>query len=104
MKRYVAEFVGTFCLVFCGTGAIIINEVTNGVVTHVGIALSFGLIVMIMIYAIGHVSGSHINPAVSFVFYTNREMSLSECSKYISNQLAGALLASLVLKCLFPHS
>lgn len=62
MRKYVAELIGTFALVFCGTGAIIINQETNGGVTHVGIAITFGLIVMAMIYALGNISGAHLNP------------------------------------------
>ena len=69
MNKYAAEAIGTFCLVFAGTGAIIVNDVSNGAVTHVGIALTFGLIVMSMIYAIGDVSGAHINPAVTIAFW-----------------------------------
>lgn len=68
MRKYLAELIGTFALVFCGTGAIVINEITNGSVSHVGIALTFGLIVTIIIYAFGNISGAHINPAVSIAF------------------------------------
>ncbi len=68
MKRYIAEILGTFALVFCGTGAIIINQQTSGAITHVGIAITFGLIVMAMIYALGHISGAHLNPAVTIAF------------------------------------
>ncbi|MEO8795636.1 MAG: aquaporin, partial [Daejeonella sp.] len=64
MKKYLAEFLGTFALVFCGTGAIVINQESAGAVTHVGIAITFGLIVMAMIYTFGDVSGAHLNPAV----------------------------------------
>ena len=68
MKKYFAESIGTFALVFCGTGAIIINQESSGVVTHPGIAFTFGLIVMVMIYALGPISGAHLNPAVTIAF------------------------------------
>ena len=64
-RRLLAEVFGTFALVFAGTGAITINEVSGGVVSHVGVALTFGLVVLATIYAIGNVSGAHINPAVT---------------------------------------
>ena len=65
IKRLTGEFLGTFALVFCGTGAIVINQESGGSITHVGISLVFGLIVMAMILSLGHVSGAHINPAVT---------------------------------------
>lgn len=102
MKKYVAELLGTFALVFCGTGAIIINQETHGAITHVGIAITFGLIVMAMIYALGHVSGAHLNPAVTLAFTLAKKFNIKEVIPYILSQLAGALLASLVLKYLFP--
>ena len=68
-QRYIAEFIGTFALVFAGTGAIIINDVTGGAVTNVGVGLTFGMIVMTMIYAVGDVSGAHFNPAVNPRFF-----------------------------------
>ena len=68
MKKYAAEFLGTFALVFCGTGAIIINEQTHGVIGHVGIAITFGAIVASMIYTFGNISGAHFNPAVTLGF------------------------------------
>lgn len=104
MNKYIAEFVGTFALVFCGTGAIIINEVSQGTVTHVGIALTFGLIVMAMIYTYGEVSGAHINPAVTLGFYTAGRLALKEVPYYIISQVLGAVLASLTLSWLFADS
>lgn len=102
MRKYVAEITGTFALVFCGTGAIIIDQETNGGVTHVGIAITFGFIVMSMIYALGNISGVHLNPAVSIAFAIAKRFPGKELLPYITSQLAGALLASAVLKLLFP--
>src|SRR6185312_6509792 len=73
LKRLVAEFLGTFTLVLAGTGAIVINNVTGGMITHPGVSLTFGLIVMTMIYALGDVSGAHLNPAVTFGFFIARQ-------------------------------
>ena len=102
MKKYIAELIGTFALVFCGTGAIIINQQSNGSVSHVGIAITFGLIVMSMIYALGDISGAHLNPAVSIAFTIAKRFPLKELLPYIISQLTGAVLASLILKFLFP--
>ena len=103
MKRYVAEAIGTFCLVFAGTGAIVINDVSGGKVTHVGIALTFGLIVMAMIYAVGHVSGAHINPAVTFGFWLSRRLPGNVVGPYIVSQLIGAFAASGLIWLMFTH-
>jgi aquaporin NIP len=102
MKKYIAEFIGTFALVFCGTGAIVINSETGGTITHAGIAITFGLIVMSMIYALGNVSGAHLNPAVSIAFAIAKRFNGREVLPYIISQLAGAIAASLLLKFLFP--
>ncbi|MFT6815750.1 MAG: aquaporin NIP [Sphingobacteriales bacterium] len=102
LKKCLAEFIGTFALVFCGTGAIIINDITNGAVTHPGIAITFGLIVLAMIYAYGEISGAHINPAVSLAFYVSGKFKGKNLFPYISSQLSGAIAASLVLSVLFP--
>ena len=104
MKNYISEFIGTFAMVFCGTGAMTINEVTGGDVTHVGIGITWGLIVMAMIYAFGEISGAHFNPAVSIAFAYAKKFSWKEVPKYIFFQVAGAFAASLVLMWLFPKS
>ena len=101
MKKYIAEFFGTFALVFAGTGAIIINDVSGGVITHVGIALTFGLVVMAVIYAVGDISGAHLNPAVSLGFWASRRFPGRSVLPYIISQCSGALLASLTLRLLF---
>ena len=102
MKKYVAEALGTFALVFCGTGAIVIDQQTNGAVTHVGIAITFGFIVMAMIYTLGNISGAHLNPAVTIAFTLAKRFQLKKVLPYITAQLTGAMLASLALKYLFP--
>ena len=103
-RSFVAEFIGTFALVFAGTGAIIINETSGGAITHVGIALTFGLVVLAMIYTLGDVSGAHLNPAVTIGFWAARRFPAREIWRYVTAQISGALLASLILKLLFPAS
>ena len=102
LKRLTGEFLGTFGLVFCGTGAIVINQESNGVITHLGIAITFGLIVMAMILSFGHISGAHINPAVSIALCVSKRFRWRHLAPYIFAQLAGALLASYLLHYLFP--
>jgi aquaporin NIP len=102
MYKYIAELLGTFALVFCGTGAIVIDQQSGGSVTHVGVALTFGLIVMAMIYALGDISGAHLNPAVTIAFVIARRFPGTQVLPYVISQLAGALLASTTLYFLFP--
>lgn len=102
MKKYIAEFIGTYAVVFAGTGAIVINHQSNGAITHVGIAITFGLIVMSMIYAFGGISGAHLNPAVSIAFTVAGRFPAKMLAPYIVSQLSGALLASLTVKLMFP--
>jgi len=104
MKKYAAELLGTFGLVFAGTGAIIIDQVTGGSITHVGVALTFGMIVLVMIYTFGDISGAHLNPAVTIGFWAARRLPGREVPAYIVSQVAGALLASVVLRVLFPDN
>jgi aquaporin NIP len=102
MKKPFAEFLGTFFLVFAGTGAIVINEVSHGAIGHAGIAFTFGLVVLAMIHAFGDVSGAHLNPAVTLGFAMAKRFSWSEVPPYLIAQLAGAFAASGLLKVLFP--
>jgi aquaporin NIP len=104
MKRCGAEMIGTFALVFAGTGAIVVNEASGGAVTHVGIALTFGLIVLAMIYTVGDISGAHLNPAVTIGFWAARRLPSRDVLPYIGSQLTGALLASGLLLFLFPEN
>ncbi len=102
MKKYWAELLGTYILVFVGAGAIVIDSVTGGGVSHLGIGLTFGLVVMAMIYTIGDVSGAHINPAVTIAFAVAKRFPKSEIFPYVSFQIIGAVLASATLYFMFP--
>ncbi len=97
-----SECFGTFALVFCGTGAIVINGVSGGAVTHPGVALTFGLVVMALIYTFGDVSGAHFNPAVTLAFVAARRFEARHAAPFIGAQLAGGIAASLLLRVLFP--
>lgn len=104
MKRaYFAEFLGTFSLVFCGTGAVVIDSLTQGGVTHVGIAFTFGLIVLSMIYTVGDISGAHLNPAVTLGFLVAGRIPASRAFGYVIFQVLGGLLASYILYLLFGN-
>jgi aquaporin NIP len=102
--RLLAEFLGTFALVFSGTGAIVINESSGGVIGHAGIALTFGLIVLAMIYTFGDISGAHFNPAVTIAFAAGKRFPWAIVPRYVSAQLLGGVFASAVLLVLFPES
>jgi aquaporin NIP len=102
LKKIISEFLGTFGLVFAGTGAIVINSVTHGAITHVGIALTFGLIVLAMIYTFGDISGAHLNPAVTTAFAVAGRFSWKELPSYVGAQLLGAFSATGLLHFLFP--
>jgi aquaporin NIP len=102
-RQLAAEAFGTFALVFAGTGAIIINDVSGGAITHVGIALTFGLVVLALIYALGDISGAHLNPAVTIGFWAARRFPGRQVLPYLLAQCAGGLVASTVLKLLFSR-
>lgn len=102
MNKYLSEFLGTFALVFAGTGAIIIDSASHGAITHAGVAFTFGLIVLAMIYTFGDVSGAHLNPAVTTAFALARRFPWREVGPYLLAQIAGAFAASGLLSLLFP--
>lgn len=97
-----AEFFGTFALVWCGTGAVVMNDASGGAVTHPGVAITFGLVVMALIYSFGDISGAHFNPAVTIAFAWARRFEARCVLPYIAAQLSGGVAASLVLRVLFP--
>jgi len=92
-----AELIGTFALVFAGCGAIMVNQKT-GQLGHVGVAITFGLVIMTMVYAVGHVSGAHFNPAVTLSFALSRHFPRRRVPLYWAAQLAGALIAATILR------
>ena len=95
-----AEAIGTFALVFAGAGAIVVDAKTQAL-GHVGVAITFGLVIMVMIYAVGHVSGAHFNPAVSFAFALTRHFPWSRVAWYWGAQIAGGLLAAACVRLSF---
>ncbi|HEX8356584.1 MAG TPA: aquaporin [Segetibacter sp.] len=104
LRKYVCELIASFILVFMGTGAVIVNQETQGVISHAGVAIVWGLVVMSIIYALGNISGAHMNPAVTIGFAIDKRFKLKEVLPYFISQVIGALLASLILKFLFPHN
>lgn len=101
-RRSAAEAIAAFALVFAGCGAAVSNSVYDGALGQVGIALTFGLVVMAMIYATGHLSGAHINPAVTLAFTLTRHFPAREAVAYIAAQCAGAIAAALALLAVWP--
>lgn len=97
VRRAVAEAIGTFFLVLIGPGAVMVNAYSNGAVTHVGVALSFAFVVVAMIYALGHLSGAHLNPAVTVAFWATRHFPTRKVLPYIAAQCVGATAASAAL-------
>ena len=105
MKKYLSEFFGTFIMVFAGCGAMVVNELYGGALTHVGVALVWGMVVMVLIYSLGDVSGAHFNPAVTIGFIAaGRTRAYGTMAIYIVWQVLGAMAASYLLKIIFPAS
>ena len=102
-KILLAEFIGTFILVFTATGAIVFDSMTNGTITHIGVSLVFGVVVMVVIYAIGDISGAHINPAVTIGLAISGEFPANRIAPYILFQCLGATAASFTLLLLFGN-
>lgn len=96
-RALVAELIGTFALVFAGAGAIMVDAKTHAL-GHIGVAIAFGLVIMVMIYAVGHISGAHFNPAVSFAFALTRHFPWPRAAAYWLAQAAGALIAAAILR------
>ena len=100
-KLIFSELLGTFILVFTGTGAVVFNEISGGAVTPLGIGLVLGLVVMALVYTLGDISGAHINPAVTLGFWVSGQFESKRVAPYILAQCCGALLASLLLRAMF---
>ena len=95
-NKLTAEFIGTFILVFAGSGAVMINDIT-GALGHTGVAMTFGFVIVALIYSFAHVSGAHFNPAVTIAFYSMGEFNRKRVLPYISAQILGAISASITL-------
>lgn len=103
-KTYLAEVIGTFALCFIGAGAIITNQMTNGAVGLIGIALAHGIVLAVMISALGNISGAHFNPAVTIGLLVGNKISGGKAIGYIISQLVGGIIAGLLLRTIFPVS
>jgi len=103
MEKYLAELLGTFILIFCGTGAVVIDNQRGGKIGHLGVVTTFGLVVCMLIYSFGSISGCHLNPAVSITMLYLGKLPITDFAPYLFAQFLGAWLGSFVLKILFPE-
>lgn len=103
LRSCLAEALGTFFLVLAGCGAVVVDG-GHGLVGHVGISLTFGLVILVLVLTTGHVSGAHLNPAVTLAFFSLRRISAARSAAYVASQCAGAALGAFTLGALFPDS
>ena len=101
IKQCIAEFIGTFALVFFGCGSMILYELNPNAISPDAIPIIFGLIIAVMIYALGHISGAHFNPAVSLIFYIRKELEQKDFALYVLAQVVGGLIGVFLTKLLF---
>ena len=104
MRKYLSEFIGTFILVFVGTGCVVVNQQTNGALGLSGIATVWGLAIIAMVYAFGDISGTHLNPAVTVAFAIDKRFDWKEVPPFLVSQFVGALAASFALHFIFPEN
>ncbi len=102
IQKFLAEFIGTTLLIFFGCGAMVANTAYSGALTHLGVALVWGLVVMVMIYSVGNVSGAHMNPAVTLSFWVAKRFPTKSVPVYLLAQFFGASLGAFLLKLVFP--
>lgn len=103
-RKLAAEMIATFVLVFLGCGSVVADKMSGGKVTLVGISLAFGLAIMAMVRAVGHISGAHMNPAITIAFASVQEFPLKLVPFYIVAQVAGAICAGYVLRLMFDYN
>ncbi|XWS69321.1 hypothetical protein CRYUN_Cryun04dG0169200 [Craigia yunnanensis] len=101
LQKVIAEIMGTYFIIFAGCGSVVVNKLYDGSITFPGICVVWGLIVMVMVYSVGHISGAHFNPAVTITFALFRHFPLKQVPIYIVAQMLGSILASGTLYCLF---
>lgn len=101
VKKVGAEIIGTFFLMIAGCGSVVVDKKSDGSITHLGVSLVWGMVVMIMIYSVGHISGAHFNPAVTLAFATTRKFPLINIPGYIGAQVCASIGAAYVLRLLF---
>lgn len=104
MKKYIAEFIGAFAIVFFGCGAMVVNVLKDGLIGHVAVNVAFGVIVAVMIYSFGNISGAHFNPAVTIAFWIAKKFEGSKVGPYIMSQILGGIAGAFMLKLIFPTS